>query len=127
MIDVDLQNSLLNTCSIIADNAASASAADKTIECQIIDAEKADEGIYKVQYTENYFTAYSTNGFVYKEEDYVYILVPQGDFNKNKIILGKSQNFSSFVPIPSQEPSGEGDAEDTEPIPALKIRELFEY
>lgn len=61
---------------------------DTTINCTITDAKYASEGKYTVSSGSATFTAYSvtTN---YKEKDAVYVIVPNGDYNQQKIIVGK--------------------------------------
>ena len=87
-MNTELQENILDAVSVVANRAAAASNTDKTIECEICRIQNAATGIYTVQYTENKFTAYSTNGVSYAIGDSVYVLIPQGDFSKNKIILG---------------------------------------
>ena len=61
---------------------------DKTINCTIIDAKNASFGEYKVTDGSAKFYAYSASTN-YKEDDAVYVTVPNGDFNNQKIIIGK--------------------------------------
>ena len=88
-MDTVMQENILDGISMIVKDAVSNISTDKTIECEICKVQNAANGIYTVKYTENNFTAYSTNGIKYNVGDFVYVLVPQGDFNKNKIILCK--------------------------------------
>lgn len=71
---------------------------DKTINCTIIDDKKASEGQYKVTDGSAKFYAYSASTD-YKENDAVYVTVPNGDFNNQKIIIGKqvTKNTSPFL------------------------------
>lgn len=71
---------------------------DKTINCTIIDVEKAKEGQYKVTDGSSKFYAYSVSTD-YKKDDAVYVTIPNGDFNNQKIIIGKqvTNNTSPFL------------------------------
>lgn len=60
---------------------------DITIDGFIIDASHAKEGIYTVGSGYSQFTAYAST--IYKENDNVYILIPGGDYNKSKLIVGR--------------------------------------
>ena len=60
---------------------------DKTILCKIVDDKQKDSGQYIVEYENMKMTAYATEGVQeYKIGRQVYVLVPQGDFNLNKVI-----------------------------------------
>lgn len=72
---------------------------DATIDAEIKSVVNVDIGQYKVSYQGNVFDAYSADPLsVYKTGEQVYVLVPQGDFSKRKVILGRSdyQNNSTF-------------------------------
>ena len=87
-MSTELQESFLQAISKIADDSISKSKSDLTIECKIVKVQNSAKGIYTVQYTENNFTAHSANGANYAVNDSVYVLVPEGDFSKNKVIIG---------------------------------------
>ena len=61
---------------------------DKTIECTIIDDSKKSQGEYIVSDGSVKFTAYSENTS-YIKNTVVYITIPNGDYNNDKIITGK--------------------------------------
>lgn len=89
MSDVNnLQNSLYQTMEMFAKYNNENSKSTITIECKI--AEIVDAGLkeYVVTYLGNSFTAHAVNDYSYTINDLVYVLVPDGDFTKNKIILG---------------------------------------
>ena len=80
---------------------------DQTIECNIIDISKANQGIYLVSSQATKFEA-SGNTNAYNIDDVVYVQIPQNDFKKDKIILGKKidntltgvnkiEAFSTFI------------------------------
>ena len=60
---------------------------DITINGFIIDASHAKEGKYIVGSGYSQFTAYAST--IYKENDDVYILIPGGDYNNTKLIVGR--------------------------------------
>lgn len=66
---------------------------DITIDGFIIDASRAKEGVYTVGSGYSQFTAYAFT--TYKENDDVYILIPRGDYNKTKFIVGRRMTESS--------------------------------
>ena len=64
---------------------------DQTIECEIIDASKADEWQYTVKFQASTFTAISERkDFVVG--DIVYVQIPQTDFKQDKFIINKKQS-----------------------------------
>lgn len=66
---------------------------DITIDGFIIDASRAKEGIYTVGSGYSQFTAYAST--IYKENDDVYVLIPGGDYNKSKFIVGRRMTEGS--------------------------------
>ena len=60
---------------------------DKTIKATIIDDSKADKGEYIVSDGSSDFEAYSD--VKYSKGTIVYVIIPQGDYNNTKIIVGK--------------------------------------
>lgn len=60
---------------------------DITIDGFIVDASHAKEGIYTVGSGYSQFTACAST--IYKENDNVYILIPGGDYNNTKFIVGR--------------------------------------
>lgn len=66
---------------------------DITIDGFIVDASRAKEGVYTVGSGYSRFTAYALT--TYKENDDVYILIPGGDYNKTKFIIGRRMTESS--------------------------------
>lgn len=66
---------------------------DITIDGFIVDASRAKEGVYTVGSGYSQFTAYAFT--TYKENDDVYILIPGGDYNKTKFIIGRRMTESS--------------------------------
>lgn len=60
---------------------------DITIDGFIIDASRAKEGVYTVGSGYSQFMAYAST--IYKENDDVYVLIPGGDYNNSKFIVGR--------------------------------------
>lgn len=73
---------------------------DKTITCKIISAEYSDEGVYIVDDGSTQFLAYSENTN-YSEGTWVYVTIPNGDFNLQKNIVGKyvsdNSEYSTYI------------------------------
>lgn len=84
----DIAESLFQSIDIISKNQLKSLAFDTTVEATIIDASRAQDGIYTVSTGNSSFLAYSTE-IGYKENDAVMVTVPQGDYNKQKMIIGK--------------------------------------
>ena len=66
---------------------------DITIDGFIIDASRAKEGTYTVGSGYSQFTAYAST--IYKENDDVYVLIPGGDYNNSKFIVGRRMTEGS--------------------------------
>lgn len=79
---------ILEAMDIIAQSKINSISFDKTITCTITNDEKRKEGEYEVSDGSTKFKAYSQdNG--YRKDDVVYITIPEGNYNNQKIILGK--------------------------------------
>ena len=84
----NIQNSLFETMKIFSESATAKSKAAVTIEGVITEVQDLAAGIYSVEYFNSTITAHTGNNSTYSIGDNVYILVPEGDFSKEKIILG---------------------------------------
>lgn len=83
----------------IAKDEVSAAKNDATVDAEIKSVVNIDIGQYKVAYQGNVFDAYSSDPLsTYDVGEQVYVLVPQGDFSKRKVILGRSayKNNTTF-------------------------------
>ena len=76
---------------------------DRTIEATIVDDKEASKGIYTVSTGNISFLAYSENTN-YKEKDVVMVTIPQGNYDNQKMIIGKKVNKKIESPINYQEP-----------------------
>ena len=66
---------------------------DKTIKATIVDDSKAAQGTYELEYgANNIFTAHCDASMIYKTGMVVYVIIPQGDWNNDKLIVGKYSN-----------------------------------
>ena len=83
----DLQNSILESISILAKSASQSTPATLTVEAVILNTVDAGSGTYLVEYLGNKFKAYADVASKYSAGELVYVIIPNGDFTKNKIIL----------------------------------------
>ena len=74
---------------IIANATTSNLSFDKTVECEVTNADKRDEGRYTVKSDEAQFEAFATADKTYYVHDIVYVTVPGGDFSRQKFIVGR--------------------------------------
>ena len=88
--NVDFPNSLFQSIDTIVSARIANLPYDQTVECDIIDNAKAANGEYTIQYQTAKFIAYS-NDTTYNIGDRVYVQIPKGDFNQDKIILSKKK------------------------------------
>ena len=84
----EIQEQILDAVKLLANSAVSQSKATLTIECEIVDIIDAAIGSYKVKYLDNQFEVYSNPSIVYQIGNMVYVIVPDGDFEKTKMIVG---------------------------------------
>lgn len=68
------------------------------VQVEIVDILDNVKGSYQVKYRDNLFVAHASNsGVYYKIGDKVYILVPDGNFDNPKIIIGKTAPSSDII------------------------------
>lgn len=82
----ELQQSILEAINVLSKANDVNNVQTITIEATIESVDDAVKGIYTVNYMNNVFQAYS-NGNSYQKGQQVYVLVPNGDFTKKKIII----------------------------------------
>lgn len=85
---VDYSEILMQSMDVLVNKRLSDLQFDKTIICTIVDASNAEKGEYEVTDGATTFTAYSKD-VTFKEEDSVYITIPNGDYGNQKLIVGK--------------------------------------
>ena len=71
---------------------------DQTILCTVVDDKDKAQGIYTVINSEVKFEAYSLNN-TYRKDDEVYVQIPSGDWNEQKIIISKKTKNSKMSVI----------------------------
>lgn len=102
----DINNALVNSMYIVANDVVDKTAFDRTLTCFIKSVESAADGIYIVQSDTAQFTAYAADGARYYKNETVYVQVPQGDTSNKKFILGRvsddevaETNFQMMMPF----------------------------
>lgn len=86
-----LQDSLFDAMGILAESVAKKAQGAITIDCVITRILNLSTGKYEVDYLGNSLIVYAgTPNVQYKVGDKVYILVPDGDFSKQKVIISLS-------------------------------------
>lgn len=83
-----LSSALLQSIDAMAQSAADGTNRTLTIEAKVVEVIDAGIGTYKVEYLGNTFEATAAHTeIVYDVDEMVYVIVPCGDFDKNKVIL----------------------------------------
>ena len=82
------ENQILEAIETVTNGIVSKLQFDQTILCTITNDEKRKKGIYEVSNGSSTFQAFSSDTN-YKKDMAVYVLVPQGDFERQKTIVGK--------------------------------------
>lgn len=77
---------------IVSKKNLSASSFDQTIECEVVNIDEKDSGIYMVKSDEATFQAYATGTFTYYLHDIVYVTIPGGDYRRQKFIIGRKSD-----------------------------------
>jgi hypothetical protein len=85
---VDYSEILMQSVDVLVSKRLSDLEFDKTIICTIVDASNAENGEYEVTDGATTFSAYSKD-VTFKEEDSVYVTIPNGDYGNQKLIVGK--------------------------------------
>lgn len=97
----ELQQSLLESFDLLANATVSKAQNALTIEAEIVDIEDIGLNTYKISYMGYTFIAHtSTQTVRYKPKDKVYVLIPNGDFSKTKIIISTvNPSGTVFSPV----------------------------
>lgn len=82
------ENQILEAIETVATGIVSKLQFDQTILCTITNDNKRNNGEYEVSDGSSTFKAFSSDTS-YKKDMVVYVLVPQGDFERQKTIIGK--------------------------------------
>lgn len=86
----DIQQSLLDAMAKVGQGSVEKANYAYTVKGTIVSLEDPSVNLYKISYGSNTFNAYASAGMVFDEGDLVYILVPDGDFSQEKMILGST-------------------------------------
>jgi hypothetical protein len=84
----ELQDKLLQAMDILNAQALNSISFDKTITCKIENDKDKKDGKYEVNDGNRIFAAYSTDTRL-RAGDTVYVTVPEGNFENQKMIVGK--------------------------------------
>lgn len=94
----EVTNALTAAMKIMADSSAQSKLATLTVEAEVTAIVDKGNGIYKVSYLGSAFEATAANTeTTYEIGDMVYVIIPNGDFEKNKIILSSSKTVTSTI------------------------------
>ena len=85
---IDYPEQIYKAIDIITNKRLEALQYDITIEATIIDDKQSEKGVYTVSNGNANFIVYSKDS-EYKKDDVVMITIPQGNYNNQKIIIGK--------------------------------------
>lgn len=89
-----ITSNILQSISIIANQAINNANFDKTVQATIVSCLDATIGEYKVKYQDGTWTAFSQNvNTTYADGTSVYILIPGGDMRNVKTIVGTTQQL----------------------------------
>ena len=91
---MSVSEKVLDAIQLLANNSVEKAGYDKTIQAQVLSCQDATIGRYRCRYQDAVIYAYSGSSDVaYTTGSYVYILVPNGDMNKEKTILGTTNRL----------------------------------
>ena len=85
-----LQESILQAIDNVAQERMKALALDRTITATVVQCNNSLTGEHQINYQGGTFAAYSQENKTYSRNTSVYVLVPEGDFGKKKIIIGEA-------------------------------------
>lgn len=98
-----IQSALLSAVDYLVEEKTNQLSLDKTVVAIVVGTQDVLKNIYQIRYNGNdKLTAKAVNGETYQAGQAVYVLVPQNDLSKDKMIIGvasssESQEISSFV------------------------------
>ena len=85
----NIEKQICDAIEIIVNRAMAGARHDRTILANITSCVDEQNGKYKCKYQDSLFYAYAFEGDSYQVGDNVYILIPENDMGKDKIILTK--------------------------------------
>lgn len=93
---MSIEQSICDAVDIIVNRAISQAGFDKTISAVVVECIDQVIGKYKVKYQDSVYYATSDNAStVYNTNSEVYVLIPNGDFSKDKKILGTVKSLGA--------------------------------
>lgn len=90
----EFQDSIFKAIDTLLDKRVENLDLDKTITATIDTCANLLENMYVINYQGGKTYAYAQSGATYTKDQRVYVLVPEGDFTKKKIIIGKASIVS---------------------------------
>ena len=94
MATSDLQGSLLQAIDYLVNNRIDKINKDVTLTATIKKCVNSLTQEYQVNYNGGFLSAYAQEGVSYGENTSVFVLVPEGDFTKRKLIIGKASQVT---------------------------------
>lgn len=94
MATSDLQGSLLQAIDYLVNNRIDKISKDVTITATIKKCTNSLTQEYQVNYNGGFLNAYAQEGASYSENQEVYVLIPENDWSKKKIIIGKASGVT---------------------------------
>lgn len=90
----NLQDSLLQAIDYLVNNRVDKISKDVTITATIKKVSNSLTGEYQVNYNGGFLVAYAQEGASYSENQEVYVLIPENDWSKRKLIIGKASKVT---------------------------------
>lgn len=91
----EVQDPIIRAVDFLINNRLQKIDRDKTIVAKVLYASDTMTSQYKLDYNNGYIYAYGQNNTTYEDGKDVYVLVPEGNFSKKKIILGYADNITN--------------------------------
>ena len=120
----DLTENLFEAINIVTEKKLKAVKFDETISATIVDASKAEKGEYIVSTGSAKFTAYGTET-KYREKDTVMVTIPQGNYDNQKIIIGKQVDDNTNSALVFRSPFASFVDATKNLIPEAQSQEVF--
>lgn len=97
-------NDVLGVFSTLAGDAAASNAGDKTVQAEVVKVKNAALGEYQVKFQDAVVSAFATQPNVtYKAGDMVFMLIPEGNLSKKKLIINYASAQSQLTYAEQQE------------------------
>ena len=94
MATSDLQGSLLQAIDYLVNNRIDKISKDVTITATIKKCTNSLTQEYQVNYNGGFLNAYAQEGASYSENQEIYVLIPENDWSKKKIIIGRASGVT---------------------------------